>query len=217
MNLSHRLQKIADMVTPGYTVADIGTDHAYLPIELVSTGKCPSAIAMDIKDGPLRIAQKHIEEHGLEDKIICRLSDGLQQLKNHEVRCAVISGMGGDLISRIISDDPDKAEELIISPHTHYESVRKCLRNNHYSITDEDMLVDSGKYYLIIKAVKEEKELTHDDTDCDDYFGRILIERKNSCLKEYLLKEKAKFLNIPQKSEYLKIVDMAINRIYEEN
>ena len=82
MELSKRLEAVADMVTPGMRLVDVGTDHGYIPIDLVRRGVIPSAIAMDINEGPLQRAKEHIREHGLEDKIQTRLSDGLCNLEN---------------------------------------------------------------------------------------------------------------------------------------
>lgn len=211
MNLSKRLQSIASMVDFGYTVADIGTDHALLPIELVLSGKCPYAIAMDVKDGPLSRAKENIKTFGLCDKIACRLSDGLDQLDIDEVNCAVMAGMGGDLISNIISKHPDKVKTLVLSPHTHYETVRSTLKNHNYRIIDENMIKEDDKFYLILKAEKYDLLQSDADPEYYDYFGKILIKSKNPILREYLLKEQSKYFSIKQKEYYLSLVNSALN------
>ncbi len=211
MNLSKRLQSIASMVDYGYTVADIGTDHALLPIELVSSGICPCAIAMDINKGPLTRAMDNISSFNLSDKIVCRLSDGLDKLETDEVDCAVIAGMGGDLISNIISKHPDKVKTLVLSPHTHFESVRSALRNHNYRISDENMIKEDGKYYVIIKAEKTDFIHSGVQPEYFDYFGEILIKNKNSILKEFLLKEHFKYISIKQKQHYISLVNSALN------
>ena len=213
MNLSKRLSAVAAMIPQGTSIADIGTDHAYLPIELIQNHTVRHAIAMDINEGPLRIAEKHIHEYGLSDEIECRLSDGMAGLKQGEADCAVIAGMGGDLISRIISDDPDKVMELVLSPHTHPETVRRTLRDINYLIIDESMILDSGKYYTVIRAVKSVSTEIEETKEVYDYFGRILIQRKNTCLLEYLKKEKLKFRDIAQKHDYIALVEEAIQEI----
>lgn len=211
MILSKRLKAIAGMITPGTVIADIGTDHAFLPIEMVRSGQIPCAIAMDINPGPLDIARRHIDEAHLSAKIECRLSDGMSSLLRNEVKCAVIAGMGGDLISRIITNDPDKAGELILAPHTHPETVRATLRRFSYEISDEDMIIDSENYYTIIKAVKSDDQLQEPE-DYEDFFGPVLIKKRSNCLHTFLLKEKYKFSDIPQKSSYIDL----INRTLEE-
>lgn len=212
MLLSKRLKSIGDMITPGYRIADIGTDHAFLPIEMVMSGIIPGALAMDINPGPLETAETHINTFGLSDKIECRLSDGMKALLQDEVRCAVIAGMGGDLIARIIRDDPDKVYELVLSPHTHPESVRKALRECNYHIIDENMIMDADKYYPVIKAIKSDTLFERSD-DADDYFGPVLINKRHSCLISFLLKEKEKFADIPQKAGYRELVDNTLRKM----
>ena len=97
MELSKRLRAVADLVTAGYQVADIGTDHAYIPIFLTETGKTDYAVAMDVNKGPLRKAQENICAYKMEEQIETRLSDGFSALKVQEVQSAVIAGMGGNL------------------------------------------------------------------------------------------------------------------------
>ena len=212
MKLSKRLEAVADMVTPGSVICDVGTDHAYLPIELVKSGIIKSAIAMDINKGPLERAVSHIKDSNLEDSIECRLSDGLEALDTAEADCAVIAGMGGDLISAIIKRYPDKVNELVLSPHTHYETVRRVLKLCGFSIVKENMVIEDNKYYLIIKAIKSDS-VSQDSNELYDYFGKYLINNKNEVLLQYLLHEEEKYKSIPQKSDYLLIVRDAIREI----
>ena len=104
MELSRRLQAVADLVTAGYKAADIGTDHAYIPIFLVKNGRIPCAIAADVNEGPLERARMHVKENGLEDRIELRISDGFVSFKPGETESAVIAGMGGRLMMRILSE-----------------------------------------------------------------------------------------------------------------
>ena len=104
MELSKRLRAVADLVTAGYQVADIGTDHAYIPIFLTETGKTDYAVAMDVNKGPLRKAQENICAYKMEEQIETRLSDGFSALKVQEVQSAVIAGMGGNLVIRILEE-----------------------------------------------------------------------------------------------------------------
>lgn len=218
MKLSKRLQAVAEMVTDGSSIADIGTDHAFLPIELVRSGRISFALAMDINKSPLERAIEHISQYGLSDIIKCRLSNGMNKLDKDEVDCAVIAGMGGDLISEIISSDHDKVKEVIVSPHTHPETVRRTLRKYNYKIVSEDFVIDSEKYYPIIKAVK-----THSndisETECPeyDYFGKLLIQDRNSNLKQYLSGEYEKYYLIPQKTDYLQLVASALKEMNRDD
>ena len=102
MQLSKRLQAVADLVTPGSRLADVGTDHGYVPIWLYEQGIIPSAIAMDLREGPLNRAKENIAVHDLSDGITVRLSDGLEKLLSGEADSIVIAGMGGMLVKKIL-------------------------------------------------------------------------------------------------------------------
>ena len=103
MQLSKRLEAIASMVTPGNRLVDVGCDHGYLPIALVRRQIIPSAIAMDVRSGPLGRAKENIEAYGLNPYIETRLSDGLEALQPGEGDTLSVAGMGGPLIERILS------------------------------------------------------------------------------------------------------------------
>lgn len=146
---------LADLVIPGCRLADVGCDHGYIPIYLCRTEKIPSAIAMDINRGPLERAGKHIAECGLSDRIETRLSDGLEQLRGDEADAVLIAGMGGCLMCRILtahSGVPESVTELILQPQSDIDRVRRCIRDIGFSITDEDMVEEDGKFYPMIKA-----------------------------------------------------------------
>jgi tRNA (adenine22-N1)-methyltransferase len=147
------------MVTPGSRLADIGTDHAYLPIWLVAEGRCPAAIAADLRQGPLLAAQAHVCEAGLGGVICLRLSDGLKEIAPGEADTITITGMGGPLICRILADGravARSAKELILSPQSDVPEVRRFLLGHGFFITDETMVREDGKYYVIIKAEPDE-------------------------------------------------------------
>jgi len=208
MKLSKRLNAVAQMVTVGNTIADIGTDHGFLPIELVRSNKCPKAFAMDIGQGPLDRAIEHVAAEGLTDKIQCRLSNGFEKLDMDEADTAVIAGMGGDLMASIILSKPGVTSEMVLSPHTHPELVRKALHKSGYVIIDENMIEDMGKVYVIIKAKKGKEKENYSETEY--MFGRILIEKKNIILKQYLQKELDKFTGLLQKEDYINTVNIAL-------
>lgn len=207
MKLSTRLQMIADMVGITESIADVGTDHGWIPIYLIVNGKVDHAIAMDIAKGPLERAVQHITEHGLNDKIECRISDGMNCLAANEVNCAVIAGMGGDLIAHIIAEDSDKVSELIVSPHTHPELVRETLLSNGYTITDECSCLDSDKFYVVIKA---EKGIGRELLAEEYYFGPVLLNKKDSTLYAFLLKKLEQFSDIEQKKDYIELIQKAL-------
>jgi len=208
MKLSKRLTAVADMVTAGHVIADIGTDHGFIPIQLIKTGKCPRGFAMDIGQGPLDRAIEHVDAEGLNNKIECRLSDGFDKLNICEADTAVIAGMGGDLIASIITSKPGITKEIVASPHTHPELVRKALHDCGYSIIDENMIEDMGKFYVIIKGeLSQESDIY---TDLEYLFGKILLERKNTILKQFLEIEKKRYKNISQKEDYLNIINNAL-------
>lgn len=155
MELSKRLQTVANAVTPGSRVADVGTDHGYVPIYLVERGLCPEAIAMDVNEGPLARAEEHIRAEGLSDRIQTRKSDGLAALAPEETDAVVIAGMGGALMCRILQDATaflEAGRELILQPQSEWFKVRRLLSASGYRIIQEWFLEEEGKYYVVIKA-----------------------------------------------------------------
>ncbi len=155
MRLSPRLTMLADMVDNGAVVADIGTDHAYLPLYLISTGKCPYAVASDLREGPLMNAVANAASCGLSDKITLRISDGLTAISPDDADCFIFAGMGGNLIVDILSKagwikNSDKT--YIFQPMTHAELVRAYLLSNGFYITDENACFDECKPYIAFKA-----------------------------------------------------------------
>ena len=198
--ISERLKAVAGMVTKGKKVADIGTDHGYVPIYLVENSICSKVYAMDINEGPLKIADKNIAIHGFGDKIETIQSNGMEKLKDNMVDGAIISGMGGDLIVDILSrgKNINGINELVLSPHRRVDLVRKYLLENNWEIIDEKMLIDSGKYYTIIKALKNDGKL-HMYSEVELKYGKILLDNKDLVLKGYLEKEYLKFAEIFEK------------------
>ena len=155
MQISKRLRTVASFVTEGNSIADIGTDHAYVPIFLAKEGKITKALAMDIKKGPLERAKTHIQKQGLSDMIEVRLSDGLYAFQKGEAETIIISGMGGALIQKILEEGKEvlcEAKEFILSPQSEIQDFRHFLQNSGYEIRKETMLKEDGKYYTVIKA-----------------------------------------------------------------
>lgn len=199
VKMSLRLHRVADMITPGLTVADIGTDHGYIPIYQVLTGNADYAYACDVAEGPLNRAGDNVLLYNVGDRVRTVLSDGLEGLKDireNVPRAIVIAGMGGALICRILKDGADvaeRADELVLSPHSEWYEVRCFLRNNGYEIIDEDMLKEDGKYYVIIKAVPvDESQSGTVEAHLDEdglRFGPVLMKKRHPVLIEYIEKE----------------------------
>lgn len=157
--LSKRLQAVADFVTPGSRTADIGTDHGFLPIYLIQSGRCPQVIAMDIRKGPLLRAQEHIAAAGLTAAIQTRLSDGMQKLAQGEADSAVIAGMGGQTVIRILKEASHLLEsfkELVVEPQSDLAKVRAYVREHKMYIDQEDLVYEAGKFYPVLHIVSKE-------------------------------------------------------------
>lgn len=155
MNLSKRLRMVADCVTKGNVVADVGCDHAYISIYLVEKKVAPRTIALDVNEGPLLRAQENILSYGFENLITTRLSDGLHKLKPKEADSIIIAGMGGPLMIKILEEGSEcvkAAKELILQPQSEIWRVREYLHNLNFEITKEDMCIDEGKYYTVLYA-----------------------------------------------------------------
>ena len=196
MELSRRLYAVASKVTKGNRLADIGTDHGYIPIYLVKEGICPSAIAMDVNQGPLDRADAHIREYGFEEKIGTRLSNGLEKLNPEEADSIVIAGMGGALMTDILTRGIhviEAGKELILQPQSEIFKVRHFLHDNGYQILNEQILKEDGKYYFIIKAVPGQQQYSEEFLY---EYGECLLKEKDALMKEYLERELKKYHKI---------------------
>ena len=197
MKLSERMKAVASMVTPGHVLADIGTDHGYVPIALVQGKKIPKAIAMDVNKGPLQRACEHIAECNLADAIETRLSDGVQELKVGEADTILIAGMGGELVIRILSEGLEvcrNAKELILQPQSELQKVRKFLHEQKFKIVDEDMIIEDGKYYPMMRVIPVEKDVFWDMIPEDAVrpcymYGPLLLKNGNPSLRRFLVKQ----------------------------
>ena len=154
-SLDKRLLSCADYVRAGAVFADIGTDHGYLPIFLLNTGRIQRAYLSDVNRGPLTSAERNARDNGLYDKCEFILTDGAAALSGKGITDYAICGMGGELIARIIEDAPHLKEigtRLILQPMTKQEHLRRYLASNGFSVLDERFSFDSGKYYVTILA-----------------------------------------------------------------
>lgn len=194
--LSKRLKTVADMVTKGNIVADIGTDHGYVPIYLVKNEICPKAYAMDINEGPIKSAISNVAEVGLSDRICALQSDGMEKLEPNMADSVIIAGMGGELIIRILKDSKvnDTIKELILSPHRDVDLVRRYVLENDWHICEEKMLVDAGKFYTVMKVKPGKEEISYNQVEYT--YGRCLLKNKDLVLKDYLEVQYEKFSKI---------------------
>lgn len=188
MRLSQRLFSIAKMVDSCKTVADIGTDHALIPIYLIINKVCTRAIASDIGKGPIEKAITNINRYGLQDQIDTRVGPGLNTLPEGEAEVIIIAGMGGLLINQIIEQGSrvaEKVQSIILQPMTHHSRLREWLSRNGYCVIDEDLAEEDNKIYLILKVKPGCRQLLDSKSL---YFGEILFEKKHPLLEKYIQK-----------------------------
>ncbi len=174
MSVDNRLKKIAGMVRRGSTVADIGTDHAYLPVFLVKEGIIDKAFACDVSDGPLENARINIEKSGVSG-IITRKGDGLNAVEPFEADTFIIAGMGGDLIARILGASPwirDEKYDLILQPMTAVEDLREYLCLNGFEITLEQAVKAQNRIYTVMKVRFSGKAL--ESSPLFYFFGKLI-------------------------------------------
>lgn len=195
MELSKRLQTVASLVTTGNRIADIGTDHAYIPIYLTEKNVVPSAIAMDINKGPLERAKEHVSANKRGGQIDLRLSDGLEKLKPGEADTAIIAGMGGGLVIKILTDYWDitcSLKECILQPQSEIAKVRAFLLEKGFCFIQEEMVLDEGKYYPMMKVIPPTSDScssTQNWTEVELRYGKMLLEERHPVLKQFLERE----------------------------
>ena len=174
-----RLLAVASLVSDGAYLADVGTDHAYLPIHLAEQGKLSGAVASDIHKGPLESAEKNIREAGFSDLIHTVLTDGLQGLEPYPVTDVVIAGMGGLMIKGILEKAPafrNSHVRFILQPMQHIPDLRRYLGENGFSIQKEAQATAEGKFYQILLCVYD--GIVRKETDLDLLLGAYNIIHK---------------------------------------
>ena len=198
--LSERLLHIAAQVHEGHVLADVGCDHAYLPILLVQQGRMKQAIAMDVNEGPLQRASEHIKQETLGAYIQTRLSNGLEKLTPGEADAVIIAGMGGSLTIDILTRGEAVVrmlDQLILEPQSELSAVRAFLRENDYFIEAEDLVLEDGKYYPILRVLpKTSSDVTVFSRKSDlslgvlDAYGHRMLAEHHPVLQSFLNKEK---------------------------
>ena len=179
VTLDERLRAVADLVRQDAYFADIGTDHAYLPVFLLQENRIAAAYASDVAEGPLAIAAAHIAEHGKGDRITLRLADGLTGLFSLFPRVSdiAICGMGGELIASLLSAEPrikDPAIRLILQPMSRPAALRTYLAENGFAVLREELVRAQGRIYTCILAAYTGECYTLTLTEAE--VGRYFIE-----------------------------------------
>lgn len=195
--ISNRMKLIADMIPDNMSVADIGCDHGFISIYLVLNRNIPFCVALDINKGPLERAREHVLQYGLEDRIKTRLSDGARELKEGETEAAIIAGMGGRLITKILTDSENKFKSMkyfVLSPQSDIPYVREFLGKEGYEIHAEEMIFDEGKYYTVIGCRYTGLAVNYDQISLE--YGPVLTAKKHPVLMDYLQNERQKIIEI---------------------
>lgn len=209
MELSKRLQAVADLLDCHEKIADIGCDHGFVSIYLVESKKASGCLAMDVNRGPLERAEEHIGQKRLSTYIETRLSNGAKEIRfvkdsfgneTLEVQAALIAGMGGRLMIQILQDSIEKfqsMDEFVLQPQSEIAKVRQFIRTIGYHIAKEDMILEDGKFYPMMKVVRGQKEETTPEVQCIfDEYGEYLLKEKHPVLLQFLQKEKCLYQDI---------------------
>ena len=202
--ISKRLELVASFVTQGAILLDVGSDHAYLPIELVERGQIEGAIAGEVVDGPYQSALKNVEAHGLKEKIQVRLANGLAAFEEEDqVSVITIAGMGGRLIATILEEGLDKlsdVERLILQPNNREDDLRLWLQEHGFQIVAESILEEAGKFYEILVVEAGQMKLSASDVR----FGPFLSKEVSPVFVQKWQKEAVKLefalSQIPEKN-----------------
>ena len=202
--ISKRLELVASFVPKGSILLDVGSDHAYLPIELIERGQIKSAIAGEVVDGPYQSAVKNVEANGLKEKIQVRLANGLAAFEEEDqVTVITIAGMGGRLIATILEEGLDKLsniQRLILQPNNREDDLRIWLQDHDFRIVAESILEEAGKFYEILVVEAGQMKLSASDVR----FGPFLSKEVSPVFVQKWQKEATK-------------LEVALSQIPEKN
>ncbi|MGM0147786.1 tRNA (adenine(22)-N(1))-methyltransferase [Enterococcus sp. AZ162] len=182
--LSKRLETVERFVPEAARLADIGSDHAYLPVALMLKGKIDFAIAGEVVKGPFESAKRQVMKNGLSERIEVRLANGLEAIeKDDQISAITIAGMGGSLIRDILESGRQNQrlsgeERLILQPNIGEKTLRTWLKENNYQIIAEEIIEENKKIYEIIVAEKKEQPIDYSEKEL--MFGPFLLEEKNA-------------------------------------
>lgn len=206
--LSKRLETVTSFIHSGMRIADIGSDHAYLPCYAVKKEIAKSAIAGEVADGPYQSALHQVVKTGLTEHISVRKGDGLEVINPYEVDCIIIAGMGGTLIADILERGKSKLEgvkRLILQPNIGAENVRKWLYNHNWQLIDEKIVEEDGKFYEILVADIGNSLIPYKNLEKEFLLGPFLLQNKNEAFIKKWQLELLQWKNIL--SELEKAVD----------
>ncbi len=191
ISISNRLEKVTTYIPKGSTIADIGSDHAFLPCYCVQKGVIDKAIAGEVNQGPYQSAYNQVKALGLNDQIEVRLGDGLEVISAHEVSVVVIAGMGGQLISNILERGKDRlpgVDLLILQPNMGARFIREWFEKNNWKLTEESILEEDEKIYEILVAKRTNTPVVF--TEAEKLLGPLLMKQKNSTFQKKWKRER---------------------------
>ncbi|UCZ54518.1 tRNA (adenine(22)-N(1))-methyltransferase TrmK [Bacillus shivajii] len=186
--LSKRLHKVAFFIKEGASVADIGSDHAYLPVYLIKENIAKYAVAGEVNEGPFLSAQKQVRMNLLEEAIHVKLGNGLAVLEGEKVDTVVVAGMGGPLIRTILEEGKahlTNVERLVLQPNIAADHIRKWLIDNKWLLIDEALVEEDGHIYEVLVAERGNPLFAYsEDREKEIWLGPILLKYKNSTFNE---------------------------------
>ncbi|REB10002.1 tRNA (adenine-N(1))-methyltransferase [Sporosarcina sp. BI001-red] len=183
-NLSERLRLVASFAKQGTVLADIGSDHAYLPCWLIQEGQISRAIAGEVVKGPFESAKRNVAKEGLTDNIVVRLANGLQAILPEDgVETVTIAGMGGSLIASILENDPERltgVKRIIVQPNIHAMAIREWAVRHSWGIVNEAILKEDHKIYEILVLERGEQSYKSEQL----LMGPILLQERSDVFQE---------------------------------
>ncbi|WP_077618832.1 tRNA (adenine(22)-N(1))-methyltransferase [Bacillus sinesaloumensis] len=185
--LSKRLETVASYIPKGAILADIGSDHAYLPCYAFLNGIITRGVAGEVAEGPLQSAKKQIKKNNLDLKIEARKGDGLEVIQPNEVTCITIAGMGGSLIRSILDNGKDKlqgVERLVLQPNIGASTIREWLIENGWELIAEEILEEDKKIYEVLVAENGDPLNPYENKEQEILLGPFLVKEKNAVFKK---------------------------------
>ncbi|MCA1031777.1 tRNA (adenine(22)-N(1))-methyltransferase TrmK [Bacillus timonensis] len=210
MKLSNRLETVAAYIPEKSILADIGSDHAYLPCYAYLKGLIVKAVAGEITDGPLKSAKEQVEKAGLKTYIDVRKGDGLEVISPNEVTCITIAGMGGSLITSILEGGKDKLEgvkRLVLQPNIGAKKIREWLIENNWELIAENILDEDGKIYEVLVAERGSAMRPYTNLRTELLVGPFLLQEKNEVFLKKWSHERKHFERILSQLEQAEKTD----------
>lgn len=204
--LSIRLETVAKYVPKDSRLADIGSDHAYLPSYLAKNGRISFGIAGEVAQGPFQSAEKNVMAEGLTELVSVRMGDGLEVIQPGDADCITIAGMGGSLIASILENGKEKlvaVKRLVLQPNINAIAIRDWLIDNHWELIAEEIIEEDNKIYEILVAEKGDPLKPYRSVDLETglLVGPFLLQRKENAFKKKWSLEKKNWLRIYEQLE----------------